>query len=274
MNIGIFDSGIGGLIVTRALTEALPEYNYIYYGDTLHVPYGGRSPELVYQLSRRAVSLLFEHDCALVIVACNTASAVALRRLQQIDLPKWDPHRRILGMVIPTAEEVVAQRPKRVGLLATQATVNSAIYEAEIHKLDSKIQLFTQAAPLLVPMIEHDGREFIQPVLRRYLQPLLDQNIEALILGCTHYPFLRRELMEILGEAFPIFSQDEIIPNKLSDYLGRHSALEKKLGKKQRQEYLLSDLTPGYEMAAQMMFGQPLNLTPLDPERPGADVLI
>jgi glutamate racemase len=159
--IGVFDSGLGGLYIGRAIRAALPAYDYVYLGDTLHVPYGRRSDAVIYYLCTRAMTYQFERGCDLVIMACNTASASALRRLQQEWLPAHAPDKRILGVVVPTLETALDHGTTRIGLLATQRTVASRIYEAELQKINPAVKLFAQAAPLLVPLIEDRGENIL-----------------------------------------------------------------------------------------------------------------
>ncbi|MHA1539271.1 MAG: glutamate racemase [Alphaproteobacteria bacterium] len=256
MKIGIFDSGIGGLIIAKSLSENLPAYDYIYFGDTLHVPYGGRSQEAIYEFSKNAIAHLFKQGCGLIIIACNTASASALRRLQQEYLPKHYPNRRILGVIIPTAEAVIKEEHQRVGLLATSSTIQSGIYSAEISKLNPAIELFEQDTPLLVPLIENNGCKWVKPILAEYLAPLLEKNIQSLILGCTHYPFLKKEIKSQVGKDINLISQDEIIPDKLKDYLARHPEIESNLSKNNDRIFEVTDLTSSYTNAAQTLYGE------------------
>ncbi len=170
MKIGVFDSGLGGLFVTRALVKNLPQYHYMYLGDTQRVPYGNRSQETVYQFLHEAVDYLFAHGCELIIVACNTASAEALRRVQREYLPTHYPKRRVLGIIIPTAEAALKDsKIKRVGVLATQGTVGSGAYVRELKKIRPGVTIFQEAAPLLVPLVESNAAQFADPILRSYL---------------------------------------------------------------------------------------------------------
>src|SRR5664279_3396454 len=185
MKIGIFDSGLGGLIITHSLINKLPQYDYLYLGDTARVPYGNRSPEIVFQYTLESVDYLFKQNCKLIIVACNTASSEALRKIQQDYLPKNYPDRKILGVIIPSVEEVVEKtRTGKIGVIATRGTVNSQTYIREIQKLRPNTKVYQQAAPLLVPLIEYDGSKWVDKILDEYLAPLLQQDIDTLILGC------------------------------------------------------------------------------------------
>jgi len=256
MKIGIFDSGLGGLFVTKALVKNLPQYDYIYLGDTQRVPYGNRSHETVYRFLREAVDYLFHHGCALIIVACNTASSEALRRIQQKYLPYYYPKRRILGIIVPTAEVALNDRKaKRIGVLATQGTVNSRSYIREFKKINGDGTIFQQAAPLLVPLVESDGIPFADPILRSYLRPLLKKKIDTIVLGCTHYSILKKRIRKICGKKIAIISQDEIIAAKLADYLARHPEIEKQLAKRRRREFLVTDLTGTMKTLSKKWFG-------------------
>jgi glutamate racemase len=262
MKIGIFDSGLGGLFITKSLVKDLPQYDYVYLGDTQRVPYGNRSSEAVYQFLKEAVNYLFEHDCELIIVACNTASACAsLRKIQKEYLPRHYPKRRVLGIILPTAESAMADtRTKRIGVLATQGTVNSEAYIREVRKISPSAKVFQQAAPLLVPLIESNGIEFAKPILRSYLSPLKKRNIDTLILGCTHYPILKKQIGKICGKDVRVISQDEIISEKVKDYLKRHPEIDEKLEKKRRRQFLVTDLTPTIKLLSKKWFGSKIEL--------------
>jgi glutamate racemase len=256
MKIGVFDSGLGGLFVTRALVTNLPQYDYVYLGDTQRVPYGNRSHETVYRFLREAVDYLFAHGCGLIIVACNTASAEALRRIQREYLPAHYPKRRVLGIIIPTAEAALKDpKIKRVGVLATQGTVTSGAYVRELKKIRPDVAIFQQAAPILVPLVENNAGQFADPILRSYLQPLLKKKIDTLILGCTHYPILRKQIKKICGAHVKVVSQDEVISAKLADYLRRHPEIERRLAKHKHREFLVTDLTAATETLSKKWFG-------------------
>ncbi len=296
MKIGIFDSGLGGLLIAKSIIKAMPEYDYVYLGDTKRVPYGNRSHETVYEFTKEAVEYLFEKEnCGLVIIACNTASARALRRLQQEFLPKYDiaspgastqvlgssrdytrpdhsqKHtgsatlsRRILGVLIPAAEE--AAKYKKVGVLATVGTVASESFVKEIlarssfseggKKINNKTKVYQNAAPMLVPLIEAGETNNTKVFLDKYLKPLLVKKVEALILGCTHYPILKNEIKKIVPSNVKIISQDEIIPKKLKDYLTRHPEINKNLKKSKKVKILFTDITPTVEGLTKKWFGK------------------
>jgi len=249
MKIGIFDSGLGGLIMTKALVKALPQYDYAYLGDTANLPYGARSGELVKSLALRGVEWLFrEQDCALVIIACNTASIAALKFLQA-----HFSKRKVLGVVIPTMEAVCAGGFKDVGLIATQATIRSGVYEQELSKLSPDISIRPVATPLLVSLIENGGDKYAPEVIADYLKPLA--GVEALVLGCTHYPYYKDLFQKQLPGA-KIISQDEIIPASLADYLARHGEVEAKLSRGGSRFFGITDITEAYAQQAERMFGE------------------
>jgi len=255
MNIGVFDSGLGGLIILKALVKALPKYDYIYLGDTQRVPYGNRSPEAIYKFLEEAVDYLFKQNCGLIIVACNTASAEALRKIQQEYLPCHYPKRRVLGIIIPTIEEALKDKNiKRIGILATQGAVNSGAYIREIKKANPNIKVYQQAAPLLVPLIENDGIKWSKPIIEEYLRPLLQKKVDAIILGCTHYPILKRKIRKASG--VKVISQDEIISHKLESYLKRHFEIDEQLSKKGTTKLLITDLTKSISAESRKWFGK------------------
>lgn len=256
MTIGIFDSGLGGLVMTRAFREALPQYDYLYLGDTLHVPFGPRSAEAIYDFTLQAVDYLFQQGCPLVLIACNTASANALRRLQQEYLPTHYPDRRILGVIVPTIEATIATGHKRIGLIGTAFTVNSGTYRDELKKITPDIEIIGKATPLLVPLVESNGIKYAEPVLNDYLAPLLAEQIDSLILGCTHYPLFKPVLQKILPQGVDIISQDEIVPAKLVDYLKRHPEMEQRLSKDGTLRAVLTDVTQAYDEIGTLLFGQ------------------
>ncbi len=228
--IGVFDSGLGGLFIADSIRKLMPAYDYIYLGDTLNLPYGRRSDQAIYNLSEKAMRYLFSQGCDLVIMACNTASAAALRRLQQGFLQSEFPHKRILGVVVPTLEVAIEQGAQKIGLLATQRTVQSNIYEAELKKINPAVELLAVASPLLVPLIEDGGEKYIDQILSDYLDPMIDANVQTVILGCTHYVAIKSRVQAIMKNV-SLISQDDIIPPKLEDYLHRHPEMEKRLSR-------------------------------------------
>ena len=254
MKIGIFDSGLGGLLIAKAIRKMMPEYDYVYLGDTKRVPYGNRSNEVVYEFTKEAVDYLFKKEnCAIIIIACNTASARALRRIQQEYLSKNFTDRKVLGVLIPTAEECA--KYNRVGILGTAGTVASNTFPNEIKKIQEKCQVFQNSAPMLVPLIEEGENILAEVFIKKYLTPLLNKNIEALALGCTHYPIYKKEIKKIAGKNLKILSQDEIIPKKLKEYLARHIEIEKKLSKNKTVKILVTDITQNMLKLSHKWFG-------------------
>jgi glutamate racemase len=255
--IGIFDSGLGGLVMTRAFRASLPSYDMCYLGDTLHVPYGPRSAEAIYGFTQQAVEYLFEQGCPLVIIACNTASANALRRLQQTYLPH-SPYadRRVLGVIVPTIEAALASGCTRIGLIGTAFTVNSGTYREELQKINPDIELFAKATPLLVPLAENNGLKYARPVVEDYLAPLLAAQIDSLILGCTHYPLFRPVLEEVLPPHVDIISQVDVVPAKLADYLDRHPEIQSRLSQQGQLRCLLTDVTSTYTETGSQLLGE------------------
>lgn len=257
----MFDSGLGGLAVARAMMGRLPEYDVLYLGDTKRVPYGGRSQEAIHSFVSEALSWLFAEDCALVILACNTASAEALRKSQQEYLPRHYPERRVLGMIIPTAEAVFeGGEAGRVGVLATSSTVESGAYDREIGRIREGTEVVSRAAPLLVPLVEHDGFPYVGPVLDDYLAGI--REVDALVLGCTHYCLLKEEVRQRTSAR--VISQDEVIPEKLADYLRRHPEMDARLSRNGRRRYAVTDVTRTYESLAQRLMGDDIRLERVD----------
>lgn len=232
--IGIFDSGYGGLTILHGIRQLLPQYDYVYLGDNARAPYGPRSFEVVYEFTRQAVQRLFEMGCQLVVLGCNTASAKALRSIQQNDLPGWDATRRVLGVIRPTAEVIgKLTRNNHVGLLATEGTVKSRSYDLEIAKLWPDVKVTGQACPFWVALVEYNeadspGADYF--VKKRIDQLLLkDPEIDTIILGCTHFPLLMPKIVKYNHPGIRIVPQGEYVATSLKDYLGRHPEMERKL---------------------------------------------
>lgn len=262
MNIGIFDSGIGGLSVLKELLRLLPTYNYVYLGDKAHVPYGGKSEKEIYYLVQNAVDFLFRHNCKLIVLACNTATSVALRRIQREYLPRFYPERRVLGVILPVIEEVVSVRiGQRIGILATQATVRSGSFVRELAKIDKNIQVFQQACPRLVPLIErgHIVWKGMEDLLRLYLAPLLKKRINGLILGCTHYAVVAKKIQDMVGPTIRVFVPGLIVAHKLSFYLARHPEIRKKLSTASSRHYFFTKLSPSYKNLVRLFLGPYIN---------------
>ncbi len=269
MNIGTFDSGLGGLVITKALIMEMPGYNFCYLGDTARVPYGNRSQEVIYKYTKNCIDYLFKKkDCKLIIIACNTATFAALRKLQQEYLPQNFPDRRILGVIIPTIEEIINKKYSSVGLLATQGTVNSDVYGVELKKKNNMVKLFSYPAPLLVPLIENNADEFAPPIIDSYIRNFIGKNIEAIILGCTHYPHYKNLIKEsakrILGKEVDIISQDEFLPTSLKDYLKRHPEIEKDLSKDSNYSFEITDINISYIQQAKSIFGKDIKISKVE----------
>lgn len=258
-SIGVFDSGFGGLTILRGIVQKLPAYNYVYLGDTARTPYGTRSPEVVYAFAKQAVDFLFAQGCELVIFACNTASSDALRKIQRHYLPKRYPGKKVLGVLIPAAEEAVAKTLKRkIGVIATPGTVRSNAFVREIKKLDRRMTVFQEACPLFVPLVEageHRSKAALL-IAKRYLAPLQEKGIDTLILGCTHYGILEKSLRKLLGPAVKIVSEEKVTPQKLKEYLAAHPEIEKRLGKNRTREFYSTDLTPAFSKLGSVFFGK------------------
>jgi len=260
--IGVFDSGLGGLYIARAIRNAMPQYDYAYLGDTLNVPYGGRSMEAIYALSEGAIRYLFEEqECDLVIIGCNTASVTALRKLQTEFLPQNYPDRRILGVIVPTLESATELGATQIGLIATEYTVNSKIYDEEIVKITPRAQIYGQPTPLLVPLIENNGEKYMDAVLGDYLEPLIEQGLDSLILGCTHYISIKDKVREQTNHRVRVLSQDEIIPPKLKDYLARHPEIEARLTQNGTFECFATDTGPVCQRNIEKLMGPEMKLT-------------
>jgi glutamate racemase len=246
MKIGFFDSGLGGLTVLKAVVKELPSYDYEFYGDTAHLPYGDKTEEEIYELTKKGVEHLFERGCLLVVIACNTASAETLRRLQDTFLPAHYPDRKILGVIIPMVETVLAAHAERVLLLATVRTVESGKYQKELEKYEKHPQLIAVATPELVPLIEKG--EVGEAVAKgaSYIQSHLPAGIDTVILGCTHYGLLKEGLASVYPSV-RILSADELIPAKLAAYLHEHTEIASLLSQAGTRTVYLTQHTPHYD---------------------------
>ncbi len=266
--IGVFDSGYGGLTVLKELVRFLPGYDFLYLGDNARNPYGTRSFKVVYEYTLQAVKYLFSQDCPLVIIACNTASAKALRSIQQIDLPKIAPENRVLGVIRPSVEKVAEiSQNGHVGVLGTTGTVVSESYPIELKKWsEGKVKSVVQeACPMWVPIVENneigsDGAEyFIQKNIQNILQK--DKNLDTLILGCTHYPLLMDSIARYVPENIRILEQGEIVATKLLDYLERHPEMDQRLSKDSVVEFLTTEQAENFDNMAELFLGQKVNAT-------------
>lgn len=263
--IGVFDSGYGGLTILREIVRVLPGYDYIYLGDNARSPYGTRSFETVYQYTLESVRRLFDRGCPLVILACNTASAKALRSIQQVDLPQMDASRRVLGVIRPSVEALASMtRNGHVGILATRGTVVSNSYPIEIEKLyGSGVFHVTQVAcPLWVSLVENneldgEGTEFF---VRKYIGELMssDPLIDAVILACTHYPLLRSVIRRHLPDRVRLVEQGHIVADSLKDYLQRHPEMAERLSTNGTRHYMTTEKTEMFERMAGLFMGEPL----------------
>lgn len=257
MNIGVFDSGLGGLTILKEIIKKLPHYFYIYFGDSARVPYGNRTQEEIFQFTRQGIEFLFKKNCQLIIIACNTASTNALRKLQQEYLPKHYPNRGILGVIIPTVEEVIDQKIKTVGIIGTTATISSNSYVKEIRKRNKQIKIYQQETPLLVPLIEAGkiNTQDFNKTLVKYLKPLINNNINGLILGCTHYELIKKQVQSAIENNIKIYSQGKIVANKLKEYLAKHKEINNKLDRQQKVELYFTDINEKYKQMIKIFYG-------------------
>lgn len=243
--IGVFDSGYGGLTVLKPFLKKLPQYDYMYLGDNARTPYGPRGAETVKAYSEEAVEYLFEQGASLVIIACNTASALALRHLQQKYTDK-----KILGVLFPLVEKAAqSTNSKKVAIVGTKGTISSKAYDKEIAKLDSEIKVYSQACPLLVPLIEehwHHKPEALS-ILKKYLKPIKSYNCDTLILGCTHYPLMYKHFKRYMGKKVKVLDSGEIVADSLADYLQRHPEIEKLLTQNGERKYLTTDCPDAFK---------------------------
>ena len=259
--IGVFDSGYVGLTIMSKIREALPEYDYIYLGDNARTPYGTRSFEIVYELTLQAVNKLFEMGCHLVILACNTASAKALRTIQMNDLPNIDPDRRVLGVIRPTAECIGSMTQTRhVGILATAGTIKSESYPLEVHKLFEDIKVSGEACPMWVPLVENneangEGADFF---IRKYIDNLLakDRQIDTLVLGCTHYPILLPKIQKFIPQGVKVVAQGEYVATSLKDYLHRHPEMDMKCTREGKCRFYTTEAEDKFIESASMFLNE------------------
>lgn len=259
MRIGIFDSGLGGLAVFSKIAQVIPEHDLVYLGDNARAPYGSRSQETIFEFTKQAVTYLFEHqNCALVILACNTASAEALRKLQTEFLPQYFPDRKILGVIRPIVEEVGKMCAKKVVILATRSTVQSGAYIRELENICPSTKVIQQSAPLLVPMIEEgwSGTDELESILKKYLNTVIDDQVDVLIPACTHYSLLAVELRKILPTQVQIFDTPQLVAEALNEYLTRHQEINTLIDRTSSHTFLVTDYQPFYETMAKSLFGK------------------
>ena len=263
--IGVFDSGYGGLTILDKIREVLPEYDYIYLGDNARAPYGTRSFEVVYEFTRQAVNKLFDMGCHLVILACNTASAKALRSIQMNDLPGIDPARRVLGVIRPTVECVgEISKNQHIGVLATAGTIKSESYPLEIHKLFPEIQVSGTACPMWVSLVENnesqdEGADYF---IRKYINQLLskDPQIDTVILGCTHFPILLPKIRQYIPEHISVIAQGEYVAESLKDYLKRHPQMDAKCTKNGNCQFYTTEAEEKFSESASTFLKQQISV--------------
>ncbi len=259
--IGVFDSGYGGLTVLQSIVKKLPEYDFIYLGDNARAPYGNRSYQTVYQYTRECVQWFFLKGCPLVVLACNTASAKALRTIQQHDLKESGTPNRVLGVIRPTAE-ITGRLSKsgHVGILATQGTVNSGSYPLEIQKFFPDLNVFQQACPLWVPLIENNEHlgEGADYFVKKYADALLTQSshMDTVLLGCTHYPLLMDKLRAYFPASIQLIPQGDIVAERLADYLVRHPEIESRCSKKGEVSFFTTDSPEDFDRHAGIFYGE------------------
>jgi glutamate racemase len=258
--IGIFDSGFGGLTVLKEIEQVIPQYDFLYLGDNARAPYGNRSFETVYSYTLDAVQWLFMQGCPLVILACNTSSAKALRTIQQKDLPHLAPERRVLGVIRPVTESVgKLTRSGHVGILATAGTVDSQSYVIEINKYFPEITVVQEACPMWVPLVENkelgDGADYF---VKRHIDRILsaDPSIDTIILGCTHYPLLQEKIGRYLSSDIAVVSQGTIVARSLADYLRRHSEIRNLCSQQGRRDFFTTEKADFFDSSATLFYGR------------------
>lgn len=259
--IGIFDSGFGGLTILKDIVAEMPGYDYLYLGDNARSPYGSRSFEKVYDYTLECVKHLFNKGCHLVILACNTSSAKALRTIQQKDLPLLSPKKRVLGVIRPTTE-IIGKYSKtgHVGILATSGTVSSKSYLVEINKFYPNLKVYQQACPMWVPLIENNelnspGSDYF---IEKYVKQLIDKEpkIDVVILACTHYPLISKKIKSFLPKHVKLISQGSIVANSLKNYLNQHPEMEKKISKQNKLDFYTTELINDFDKLASSFFGK------------------
>lgn len=263
--IGVFDSGYGGLTILHQMRQLMPQYDYLYLGDNARAPYGPRSFDIVYQFTREAVMKLFDLGCHLVIIACNTASAKALRTIQQNDLPGIDPKRRVLGVIRPTAECIGhITQSRHVGIFATVGTIKSESYVQEIQKLYPDITVTGEPCPMWVPLIENN--EYDSPGADYFVEKRIgnlmrrDPKIDSIILGCTHYPLLLNKILKYVPRGVKIIPQGEYVANSLKDYMVRHPEIDVKCSKGGKCHYMTTESVDKFSESAQLFLHEAVDV--------------
>lgn len=267
--IGVFDSGYGGLTVLRSLVDVLPQYDYLYLGDNARSPYGTRSFDTVYRYTLQCVEWLLGQGCPLIILACNTASAKALRSIQQNDLERLSPTARVLGVIRPTTEVIGRHTTaNHIGILATNGTVQSDSYKIEIQKFFPDVTIEQEACPMWVPLVENNEHrtEGADYFVRKHIDNILrrDAAIDTLLLACTHYPLLREKIENYLPSHVRLLSQGEIVANSLEDYLHRHPEIEATVSKGGRRHFYTTDSAGDFDAKATIFFGEPTQAQHVD----------
>ena len=267
--IGVFDSGYGGLTVLKAIVEKLPSYDYIYFGDNARTPYGNRSFETVHEYTLQSVKWLLQKGCPLIILACNTASAKALRSIQQKDLPKLGDSKRVLGVIRPSTEVIGNYtKTKKIGILGTNGTVESLSYPLEIEKFFPEIEVYQHACPLWVPLVENN--EYASPgadfFIQKDIKELLNNSpeIDTILLACTHYPLLAGKIKKYIPENVHLISQGEIVAASLENYLCRHPEIEEKCSKSGEIQFYTTDSVEDFNKHSAIFFGRPVNSMHVD----------
>jgi len=261
--IGVFDSGFGGISTLRSIVKMLPEYDYIYLGDTARTPYGTRSPEIVYEFTKQAVDFLFKNGCEFVILACNTASSESLRRLQKEYMPKKYPGKKVLGVLIPAIEEAaVKTKNRRIGVMATEGTVRSKSFVKEAAKRNGLLKIYQESCPLLVPLVEsgEQNSKAAGLIVKKYVGNLKKKKIDTLILGCTHYGILKNKIKKITGRNISIVSDSDVVPKQLKQYLIRHPDIEAKIRKNRKVLFYSTDVTERFKTLGSKFFGKPIRV--------------
>jgi glutamate racemase len=267
--IGVFDSGYGGLTVLKEFIRTLPQYDYLYLGDNARAPYGTRSFETVYRYTLQCVQWLFAQGCPLIILACNTASAKALRTIQQNDLPRMDPQKRVLGVIRPTTEKIgTFTQTNEAGILATEGTVLSESYLIETKKFFPHIKVYQEACPMWVPLVENNEYEcpgadyFVEKHIKNLLSK--GEHIDTVLLACTHYPLLKNKIRQYLPEKVKLLSQGEIVANSLANYLVRHPEMESRCSKQGMVRFFTTDSVADFDAHATTFFGNPVHAEHVD----------
>lgn len=255
--IGVFDSGFGGLSILREIVKVMSQYDYIYLGDNARAPYGNHSQETIYEYTKQGIDFLFSEGAEIIVLACNTASSDALHKIQQDYLPAKYPDKRVLGVIIPACEDAVLKtRNKKVGVMGTEATVISGAFDRELKKLDPKIEVFDEAAPLLVPMVEagEEGSDSAKAIVKKYVDEIVSTGIDTLILGCTHYSFFESEIQEHAPDIC-LVTEGPVIGLKLLGYLHKHKDIDSRLTNNSSTEFCTTDSSETFNRLGSRFFG-------------------